>query len=174
MLTDCGRDILAGAIDYVGCSSSTDRIHTLAARYADDVCATVGQQRDQHSTDCARRAPNYGNTVFDRPHASETSSRQTGDRQTSAILEAQAIRECRQHEGRRDDMSGARPENRGPADTRAYGQFHIRRSRDYRAGALSADGVWEWQTDSVVAGTDQGFSVVESGGRDFDQCLAGL
>jgi hypothetical protein len=172
--THCGRHILAGAIDYVRCSGSADRVHTLAARYADHVCATAGQQRDQHSTDGARRAPDYGNTVFHRPHASETSGRQTGDGQTSTIFEAKAIGDRRQHEGWRDDMTGARPENRSPADTCAHGQIHIWRPRDYSAGALSADGVWEWQANGIVAGTDQCFSVVESGGRDFDQCLAGL
>jgi len=174
LLTDCCHDILAGAIDYVGCSSSADRIHPLAARYADDVRATVGQQRDQHSTDSARRAPNYSGLVFHGPNTRETSGRQTGDGQASAILEAKTIGNRRQHEGRRDDMSGARPENRSPADTCAYWQTHIWGPRDYRAGALSADGVWEWQTNRIGAGTDQGFSMVESGGRDFDQCLAGL
>jgi hypothetical protein len=174
MLSHCGRDILAGAIDYVGCSSSTDRFHTLAARNSNDARSAIGQQRHEHSTDGARCAPDYRGFVSNGPNTRETSRRQTGYRQTSAILEAKAVGNRRQHEGRRDNVRRARSENRSPADPRADGQTHTRRPRDHGACALSADCVWERQPHSVGTGTNQGFSMIESDGCDFDQRLTGL
>jgi hypothetical protein len=136
--------------------------------------SAIGQKRDEHSTDCARGAPYYHSTAFYWPSASETSGGESGDGQASAILEAETVRDRSQQEGGRDDVSGTRSQDRTPANACPYGQAYLWPNGCYGARSLSADSVREWQPDDVVAGTDQGFSMVESGGRDFDERLAGL
>src|SRR4029077_15533587 len=157
MLPDCGWNSLAGAINHMGCSGSAYGVHSHAARNADDMGSSIGQKRDEHSTNRAGRAPHHRGFVSHRPNTRKTSRRQTGYRQTRAIFEAKTIREWRQHEGRRDDMRGARSENCSPTDTCAYRQAYVGPGLDYGACALSPDRMREWQANRVRAGTNQGF-----------------
>jgi hypothetical protein len=89
MLADCSLHILGGAVDHEERSGGAHRVDALAARNADDHRPTIGQKRDEHSTDSARSAPHHGRFSLDRPNASKTSGGEPSHRQACAILKAE-------------------------------------------------------------------------------------
>src|SRR5215472_12928115 len=95
MFTNCGLNILGGAVNHIGCTGSSYCVYSLAARDADHMCSAASQKRHEHSTDRARGAPNDRRATFYRPNPDEAPGGQPGDCQASAILEAKTIGDWR-------------------------------------------------------------------------------
>src|SRR5215472_11123356 len=113
-------DVFDSPVDDVGGPRGADAFHAFAARDTDDADSTIGEESDEHSTDGSRRCPyDRGRAFGERPDASETRSGQSGNREASAVLEAECIGKRDEHGGRGDDAGRTRPENRGPAHASA-------------------------------------------------------